>query len=349
MPGVSITRCGGALKPLLPAGPLALGPSWPKALLDVALCLRLAARLIRNKARRRGYDCIHAVDELAFGCWLLRPLLGTPVIYDMDSSIAEQFAGKPGLRRISWLGRWLEERCVSVATAVLVVAPELARRVVDIEPRRAVFVLPDRPPVTAAMIDAARKEPSPLAEGLPRPLLLYVGNLGSHQGVAELLAAFELERRAGLRGSLAIAGRPAPSATTRDTPAAGVVFLGEVSPETLAAVYSRVDVLVSPRLRGSNPPMKVYEYLETGRLVLATRIEGHSLLEGVERVVWADPDVAGLRSGLRAAVAAWQRGDVARPRRRTQPAEDLGEGALERAYAMVADAGAASSGEGGSR
>ena len=36
------------------------------------------------------------------------------------------------------------------------------------------------------------------------------------------------------------------------------------------------DVLVSPRLKGLNTPMKIYSYLDSGSAVLATRLRTHT-------------------------------------------------------------------------
>jgi glycosyltransferase involved in cell wall biosynthesis/SAM-dependent methyltransferase len=336
MPGVTLTRCGRSFRAMFPSGSVPLGPSWRKALLDLAMVSRFGARLVRSRTTpARRYDCIHAVDELALGCWLLGPLVGSPVIYDMDSSLEEQFSASRGLRRLAWLARCLERRMVSAADAVLVVSAQLAERVESIDPSKAVHVLPDRPLVTAAMVEAARSGPSPLPEDVVRPLLLYVGNLGAHQGVAELVRALEFESTAGLRCSLAIAGGAHGVATRLRSSVAPLVFLGELPPERLAAVYAHADILVAPRQWGSNPPMKVYEYLEVGSTILATRVPGHRLLEGHDAVVWADPDVEGLRAGLRSAVGDWRRGRTERRTSELAPGAEGPEPVLEEVYAQL--------------
>jgi glycosyltransferase involved in cell wall biosynthesis len=337
LPGVRITRCGGALSAALSLTTVPLGPSWRKALLDLALFSRLGLLVVGSgMGRGRRWDCIHAVDELAFGCWVLRPLLRSPLIYDMDSSLEEQFAGAPFWRRLRWLARWVERRMVAGADVVLVVSPELEERVKAINAGKPTFLLPDKPLVTAAMIRAASADASPLPADLPHPLVLYVGNLGAHQGVAELMRAFELERAAGLQCSLAVAGSLDGREAAWASVGPNATLLGELPPERLARVYARSDILASPRLRGSNTPMKVYEYLEAGKPILATRIPAHRRLLGHDGVVWAEPTVEGLRSGLRAAVAEWRRGR----RGGGRPASDDGgaglEPVLEEVYAAMA-------------
>ncbi len=336
-PGVRITRCGGAVRVALSLTAVPLGPSWQKALLDLALFTRLCLRVIQGAlGPGRRWDCIHAVDELALGCWALRPLLRSAVIYDMDSSLEEQFDGAPGWRRIRGFARWAERRMVAGADAVLVVSPGLEERVKGIDAGKQVYLLPDRPLVTAAMIRAASGDASALPGSLQRPFVLYVGNLGAHQGVEELLAAFELERADGLPCSLAIAGSLDERADRLQSAGPNATLLGELPPERLAAAYARSDVLALPRLRGSNTPMKVYEYLEAGKLILATRIPAHRELLGRDAVLWAQPTVEGLRSGLRTAVAEWRRGKRGRERSGAAEGGAAGEPVLEQVYAAMA-------------
>jgi glycosyltransferase involved in cell wall biosynthesis len=44
----------------------------------------------------------------------------------------------------------------------------------------------------------------------------------------------------------------------------------------LPGLLSQADVLVSPRLKGLNTPMKIYSYLDSGTAVLATRLRTHT-------------------------------------------------------------------------
>jgi glycosyltransferase involved in cell wall biosynthesis len=166
--------------------------------------------------------------------------------------------------------------------------------------------------------------------------VLYVGNVGSHQGVEELLQAFELERSRGLECSLVVVGSLGRKAATLSATSPAALFLGEAPPEELAVVYSRCDVLVSPRLRGSNTPMKIYDYLEAGKSILATRVPAHERLDGAEAVVWADPTVEGLRLGLRSAVGDWRKGRGHGARRSgSGEAPEGHEPVLEAAYAFL--------------
>ncbi len=62
-------------------------------------------------------------------------------------------------------------------------------------------------------------------------------------------------------------------------------------PEQALAKLRQADVLVSPRLKGLNTPMKIYSYLDSGSAVLATRLRTHTqvLDDGMAYLVEPEP------------------------------------------------------------
>ncbi|HXV49642.1 MAG TPA: glycosyltransferase, partial [Candidatus Binatia bacterium] len=54
---------------------------------------------------------------------------------------------------------------------------------------------------------------------------------------------------------------------------------------------SEADILVSPRLKGNNTPMKLYSYLHSGRPVLATKLPTHTQLIDNGVALLVDPKV----------------------------------------------------------
>jgi glycosyltransferase involved in cell wall biosynthesis len=53
-------------------------------------------------------------------------------------------------------------------------------------------------------------------------------------------------------------------------------FLGPKPVESLSNYLSQADILVSPRIKGGNTPMKLYSYLHSGKAVLATDLPTHT-------------------------------------------------------------------------
>jgi glycosyltransferase involved in cell wall biosynthesis len=57
-------------------------------------------------------------------------------------------------------------------------------------------------------------------------------------------------------------------------------------------------VLVSPRLKGLNTPMKIYSYLDSGTVVLATRLRTHTQVLDDRTAYLVAPDPEALGHGL---------------------------------------------------
>jgi len=55
-----------------------------------------------------------------------------------------------------------------------------------------------------------------------------------------------------------------------------VLFLGPRPVDDLGAYLVQADILVSPRLKGNNTPMKIYSYMGSGKAILATKIQSHT-------------------------------------------------------------------------
>jgi glycosyltransferase involved in cell wall biosynthesis len=74
-----------------------------------------------------------------------------------------------------------------------------------------------------------------------------------------------------------------------------VHFLGPRPVALLDRLLRQADVLVSPRLKGLNTPMKIYSYLDSGTPVLATRLRTHTqvLDDRIAYLVAPEPEALG--------------------------------------------------------
>ncbi len=77
--------------------------------------------------------------------------------------------------------------------------------------------------------------------------------------------------------------------------AASVVFAGQRPAEEIPAYLDAADVLVSPRSHGTNTPLKIYQYLRSGRPIVATRLLTHTQVLDDEVSILTDGDAGGLR------------------------------------------------------
>jgi len=66
----------------------------------------------------------------------------------------------------------------------------------------------------------------------------------------------------------------------------------------LPLLLQQADILVSPRTKGGNTPMKVYSYLASGKPVLATTIDSHTQVMTPDIALLADPTPQAFASGM---------------------------------------------------
>jgi glycosyltransferase involved in cell wall biosynthesis len=267
------------------------GFSIKKVLSDVLMigsCLRLV--------RRNRYDLIHAVEESAFIAAAMRALTGVPYVYDMDSSLAEQLVDAyPPLRFAFPVLRRMEALVIRRSSGVLAVCAALQDVALSHDPGQLVGRVEDTTLLTGPKAVAGNgRSLLPTDEG---PVAMYVGNLEAYQGIDLLLEGFRHALTRVPQAKLVIVGgRDADIAYYRGRAQrlgidGSVVFAGPRPIGMLPELLRQADVLVSPRLKGLNTPMKIYSYLDSGSAVLATRLRTHTqvLDDGMAYLVEPEP------------------------------------------------------------
>ncbi len=138
--------------------------------------------------RRNRYDLVHAVEESAFMALAARRLFGTPYVYDMDSGLARQMADRfPVLRKVRRLLVACESLAVRGAIGTLAVCKSLADQARACHPGGLVARIED-----VSLLANSADERAEEAEDVPRggPVVMYVGNLETYQGIDLLVEAF---------------------------------------------------------------------------------------------------------------------------------------------------------------
>ena len=304
-PGVRHLRC--ARPPGVNQVPI--GPSWQKACCDICFAFK-ALRLLH----RGRYDMVHAVEEAALMARWFRPMFGVPYIDDVDSLMSEQIRDKSRwLAPVASVFAALERGAIRHAAGVLAVCPALVTEARRHRPKdesdERVALLPDTP-VTGVSEQASL--PTDLTEA-PHPRIVYVGNLVSYQGIDLLLAGFRRVADEMPNATLVVVGGSQRDVAhyrgeAGDLAERGRVrFVGALPPEWLGAVLGEADVLVSPRTQGRNTPMKIYNYLQSGKPVLATRLQTHTQVLNDEVAQLVEPSDEGLAYGLRELLTSRER------------------------------------------
>ena len=277
------------------------GFSFKKVVCDAfmfAKCLRMV--------RRNQYDLIHAVEESAFIAAAMQAMSGIPYVYDMDSSLAEQLVDAyPHLQFAFSTLRRCERLAVRHSLGVLAVCAALEDLAREHAPDKPVGLVEDTtllPTGRGHSGNGQTAEPLlPDAVGRQSPVAMYVGNLEHYQGIGLLLDGFHKALTRVPEAHLVIVGGMEADIArySRHSQQLGISghvhFIGPRPIALLDGLLRRADVLVSPRLKGLNTPMKIYSYLDSGTAVLATRLPTHTqvLDDHTAYLVAPNPDALG--------------------------------------------------------
>lgn len=275
------------------------GFSWKKVVLDMAM-MRMANRLLK----RERFDLIHAGEEAVFMARRFRKKYQIPYVYDMDSSLPQQLCEKSSsLAPLQPLFKKFERRAVEESIGVLPVCPYLEKLAASYSREPVIQCLED---ITLLPEELAEERKKATRLGLRRDhiVLMYVGNLEKYQGIDLLLEAFSfcylennLLRLVVIGGTRHDIGHYREKAKILGV-GNGVIFTGPKPVEDLAYYLDQADVVVSPRCKGYNTPMKIYSYLDSGKPVVATRLETHTQVLDDSIAMLVEPTDTGMAAGI---------------------------------------------------
>ena len=68
-----------------------------------------------------------------------------------------------------------------------------------------------------------------------------------------------------------------------------MIFTGQQPAKEIPGFVQAADLLVSPRIRGTNTPLKIYSYLRSGKPIVATNLLTHTQVLTPEIARLVDP------------------------------------------------------------
>jgi glycosyltransferase involved in cell wall biosynthesis len=272
-----------------------IGPSFTKIVLDGLMLFTILGRVSRER-----YDAIHSHEEMGLvGVWLAK-WLRIPHLYDMHSSLPQQLSNfkysRSGLLRRVFT--WAEDKMVHGSQSVITICQELQDTVVEMGAGDRSLLIEN---VMGGDVDEAPSRPTSeirTAWGIApdAPLALYTGTFEAYQGVDLLIDAAAILAKARPHARmLVVGGEPQQvdraRALARERGAADVmVFTGQQPAREIPSFVQACDVLVSPRIRGTNTPLKIYSYLRSGRPILATNLLTHTQVLTPDIAVLVTPE-----------------------------------------------------------
>jgi glycosyltransferase involved in cell wall biosynthesis len=308
MPGLRVFRC---LRPPF-VRRVKVGPSLAKLPLDVLLALTVARRVLSCR-----YDAVHSHEEGALIGAAVAMLMRAPHLYDMHSSLPQQLSNfafsRSRLMKRIFLG--MERFMIRRSQVVVVICPALEDTVRSIEPHAHTVVIENAPGsaadhATAAEAAALRRR---LGVDTNTALVVYTGTFEAYQGLEGLFEAMTFVLRARPDVRLVLAGGQADQIerAKAQARAAGIadaaIFAGERPAGEIPAFLRAADVLVSPRSCGTNTPLKIYQYLRSGKPIVATRLLTHTQVLSDETAILTGRTPREFADGILAALTERQR------------------------------------------
>ena len=279
-----------------------IGPSLIKLPLD-ALLIAQSIRMLR----RKRYDLLHTHEEAGFWGAYLAKRYRIPHLYDMHSSLPQQLGNfkYPAPRLVVRLFEWLEGRTIREADAVITICPELFAYVESRFPGTHLALI-ENVMDNAELFDGVEWDEDIKAryhlDG--RRIVLYTGTFEPYQGIDLLIRAVpQVLARQGDVAFVLVGGTAEQVDDYRaDARRLGVeewvIFTGSVPPQAIARFVEAADVLVSPRVSGTNTPLKIYSYLRSGKPIVATRHVTHTQVLTDEVAVLTEVGPDGLAKGI---------------------------------------------------
>ena len=309
MPGLRVFRC---LRPPFVRG-VKIGPSLAKIPLDVLL----TCTAIRHALSGR-YDPIHSHEEAGVIGALLAMGLRVPHLYDMHSSLPQQltnfaFSRSRIVRRVFLA---VERFMIRRSRVVIVICPSLEETVRGIEPRARTVLIENAP--GSAKRRRARHRPRRCAgRSASAPRRRWFSTPARLKPTRDSICSSRRWRSSAAPGPTRVWFSPAENrirscGAQEQARAAGIadvtIFAGERPASEIPACLLAADLLVSPRSRGTNTPLKIYQYLRSGKAIVATRLLTHTqvlsdqtaILTGATPREFADGVLAGLSDPARA-------------------------------------------------
>ncbi|MCL4460045.1 MAG: glycosyltransferase family 4 protein [Chloroflexi bacterium] len=278
------------------------GPSYKKALLDIPLFIKALALLSRKR-----YDYIHAHEEAIFFGAIAAKLFNTPYLYDMHSDLAEQLLNFDFTtnRFILSLVKTVQGWVIKDADVVITISRDLEDRVnLLYRSKRAVLIENIAVELNGP---AGQEEMWRLREEFrleDRAIVLYTGTFEPYQGLDLLIRSLPLvaERHPEVI-YLLVGGEPAQiEALAQLAEHVGqgerVIFAGSRPVSEMAAFMELAHILVSPRSSGTNTPLKIYSYLQSGKPIIATNLPTHTQALNSSAALLVEPTEQALAEGI---------------------------------------------------
>ena len=298
LPGLRIFRI-----PALPSiRQVKVGPSLAKMPLDLLVFFVAFWRLCATR-----YQCIHTHEEAGIIGVVLGAVFGCKHLYYMHSDLAQQVVSSEFTENplLIWLVEMVQKLIVRHADAIIAICPDIEISAKRMTKRTPIYMIEN----SAVDEDLAAPTPAEVAQLQQQlhldegPVLLYTGTLESYQGIDLLLHSIPAVHAQFPGAQYVLVGGKAEQVNRWQMLAQQlrisevVRFVGQRPLAEMPAYMALADILLSPRSKGTNTPLKLYTYLRSGKPILATNIYSQTQVLSPQNSLLVEPTAAGLAQG----------------------------------------------------
>jgi glycosyltransferase involved in cell wall biosynthesis len=283
-----------------------IGPSFKKILCDIFLFCK-AIRMLNKKQ----YDVLHTHEEAGFMAIILKFIYKIPHVYDMHSSLPQQLNNfkRGNIKIIVNLFKLLEKLTLKNSDSIITICYDLQKTVNEMNPElnavlienvadNSIIFGEENVEQTITLIRKKHKIPT------NKKIILYTGTFEKYQGVDLLLKAGHVcLKDSGELIFVLVGGKQEQieqmKKISKDCGIIDkVIFTGSVHPGEIVCFYGIATIIVSPRIEGTNAPLKIYSYLRSGRPIVATNCYTHTQVLNNEVALLVEPDPESFAQGI---------------------------------------------------
>ncbi len=282
---------------------ISIGPSVKKLFLDMFLIVKTLSLLLR-----RRYDLLHSHEEASFFCVLFAKVFRVPHLYDMHSSLPQQLGNfqYSKFSPLIWLFTFLEKVTINSSQAVITICPALEEQVKDVCPHAPHLMIEnmtiERSPDSVPDEDVQQFRTTYQLEG--RRIILYTGTFETYQGIPLLIRSAKavVEKIPNVMFVL-MGGTPLQVDDVQaQIKVEGLLsyfcLTGSRPSSEIPCAIRAADILVSPRIKGTNTPLKIYAYLQSGKPIVATNLSTHTQVLNEHVAFLTDTNEAAFAEGI---------------------------------------------------
>ncbi|MGR3318953.1 MAG: glycosyltransferase [Candidatus Anammoxibacter sp.] len=292
LPGIRLVRTMNPLR--FKSVPVSL--SFKKILLDIFLVIT-----VFRLASKTQYSCVHGVEEGAVIALACKVFFGIPVIYDMHSRLPAQLATVRGLK--SGPARWIAlqfEKLLIGWVDVILASRGLASHVYNIDPKKPIWEY------IFDGLDYSREDKSLTAqiEYSKGNTIVYTGNFSIYQGLELLIESVKFVRMQIPDVTCVLVGgteseiRYISGLIENSGLADNFKLYQRVARSKVVSFLAIADALVLPRPNGENVPLKIFDYMKSGKPIVATDIAAHISILTEHTSILVKPNAKAIADGL---------------------------------------------------